>query len=223
MPDFDLDSFKKTWQEQEVTPKYEQSEILEMLNKKSRNNVKYILWISLLEFTIFLAISLYYFVVGNQEDSLINVLNNLGVNGTPELHAQYEQLYFVMKLVTLLVTGFFVLRFYRKYHQINIEESLKILIQKIIAFKKTVKAFIFINIVLLIVYILILCFFVFNTLYMQNITLNNTTLIGFCIGIVITVLLSIILVWAYYKLVYGIIIKRLDKYLSQLQEIEQGQ
>ena len=42
MPEFDLDSLKKTWQEQPVQPKYDDKEILQMLNRKSRNYIKYI-------------------------------------------------------------------------------------------------------------------------------------------------------------------------------------
>jgi hypothetical protein len=48
--DFDIDDLKKSWQEQKVTEVYETSEIEAMLNKKSRNYVKYIFWISLLNF-----------------------------------------------------------------------------------------------------------------------------------------------------------------------------
>ena len=40
MPDFDLDNLKKTWQEQKVQPKYDNTEIIQMLNKKSRNYVR---------------------------------------------------------------------------------------------------------------------------------------------------------------------------------------
>ncbi|MGZ5265037.1 MAG: beta-carotene 15,15'-monooxygenase, partial [Kaistella sp.] len=60
MPEFDLDNFKKTWQEQEVQPKYNSTEIEAMLNKSSRNYVKYILWISIAEFLIILGMNFYY-------------------------------------------------------------------------------------------------------------------------------------------------------------------
>lgn len=53
MPEFDLDNFKKTWQEQPVQEKYDNTEILQMLNKKSRNYVKYIFWISVVELLFF--------------------------------------------------------------------------------------------------------------------------------------------------------------------------
>ena len=41
--DFNIDDFKKSWQEQSVPEVYETSEIEAMLNKSSRNYVKYIL------------------------------------------------------------------------------------------------------------------------------------------------------------------------------------
>ena len=61
MPEFDLDSFKKTWQEQPVQKKYDDNEILKMLNRKSRNYVKYIFWISVAEFLLFSVMGIFYF------------------------------------------------------------------------------------------------------------------------------------------------------------------
>lgn len=37
--DFDIDSLKKTWQDQQISDGYDQNEIESMLNKKSRNYV----------------------------------------------------------------------------------------------------------------------------------------------------------------------------------------
>jgi hypothetical protein len=61
--DFDIDDLKKSWQEQKVPEVYETSEIEAMLNKKSRNYVKYIFWISLVEFLFCFAQHLYHFFV----------------------------------------------------------------------------------------------------------------------------------------------------------------
>ena len=86
MPEFDLDSFKKTWQEQEVKEKYDNQEIIQMLNRKSRNNVRYILWISLLEFLMFLGITLYYVFLGNEEANLLNILKSLKFKAVVKAH-----------------------------------------------------------------------------------------------------------------------------------------
>ena len=71
MPEFDLDSLKKTWQEQPVQEKYNDNEILTMLNRNSRNYMKYIFWISVAEFAIFSVFGLYYFIQGNENNSFL--------------------------------------------------------------------------------------------------------------------------------------------------------
>ncbi len=58
MADFDIDNFKKDWQAQDKKRLYNSSEILEILNHKSKNYVKYIFWISLAEFILFSGITL---------------------------------------------------------------------------------------------------------------------------------------------------------------------
>jgi hypothetical protein len=57
---------------------------------------------------------------------------------------------------------------------------------------------------------------------MQNIHLENPTIIGFYVGIIISLLWNCV-VLLYYRIVYGIIMRRLGKNLEQLQKIEQEQ
>ena len=80
MPEFDLDNFKETWQNQPVTPRYDSKEIESMLNKSSRNYVKYILWISLVEFALILGANLYYTYLGEDNTDLMSILGKLGIN-----------------------------------------------------------------------------------------------------------------------------------------------
>ena len=220
MPDFDIDSLKKTWQETAVKPKYDSSEILEMLNHKSRNYVKYIFWISVIEFLIFLGITAYYLIKGDEGSSFIRILEKVGVKRTFELEKDFEHLYFGLKMLSLFVTALFVVLFYKNYRKIHVESNLKKFILQIVRFRTTVNAFIFTNIALLAIFVSILTLFIFQTLSSQEIHLNNPTLIGFATGIVISLLLSIGLIWLYYRVVYGILVNRLGKNLKQLEEIE---
>ncbi|WP_294250304.1 beta-carotene 15,15'-monooxygenase [uncultured Chryseobacterium sp.] len=220
MPEFDLDSFKKTWQEQPVQQKYGSSEILQMLNRKSRNYVKYIFWISVAEFLCFTLIGLFYIIQGKEPNSFLNILEKLGVRQTREMETAFDAIYLILKIMSLSVTAYFVYRFYRNYKEIRIEENLKKFILKIIQFKKTVNAFILINIVLLVIFTSIFTVFVVYILNTQNIELTNTTLAGFITGIVISTVFTVVMVWLYYRVVYGIIIKKLDRNLTQLKEIE---
>ena len=222
MPEFDLDSFKETWQQQPVQPKYDTSEIESMLNKSSRNYVKYILWISLVEFILILGANLYYTFLGEDTTDLMSVLGKLGIDNSDQFQTTLTQLYLALKMVSLALTGIFVYLFYQNYRKINIEANLKKLILQIIKFKKTVQLFIVANIALVILFTLVLGIFTFSVLAQQNIELTNQTLIGFIAGLVLTMGISVVLIWIYYRLVYGFILRRLGKNLEQLQNIEEG-
>ncbi|MGL6129230.1 beta-carotene 15,15'-monooxygenase [Chryseobacterium artocarpi] len=219
MPEFDLDSFKKTWQEQPVQPKYDNLEILQMLNRKSRNYIKYIFWISVVEFLFFSVAGLFYFFQEEESDSFRKMLERLGAQEAPEVENNFGHAYLAIKILSLLITAYFVLKFYQNYRRIKIEENLKGLITRIINFKKTVNAFILISIVLLIAFMLVLTSFIFYTLNSQNIQPTSSNLTIFIVGIIVSTLLAISMIWVYYRLVYGSIIKKLDKNLKQLKEI----
>lgn len=222
MPEFDLDSFKETWQQQPVQPKYDTSEIELMLNKSSRNYVKYILWISLVEFVLILGANLYYTFLGEDTADLVSVLGKLGIDNSDQFQNTLTQLYLALKIVSLALTGIFVYLFYQNYRKINVEANLKKLILQIIKFKKTVQLFILANIVLVILFTLILGIFTFSVLAQQNIELTNPTIIGFVTGLLLTMGISVVLIWIYYRVVYGFILRRLGKNLEQLQNIEEG-
>ncbi len=222
MPEFNIDSFKKTWQEQEVQPKYNSSEIETMLNKSSRNYVKYILWISITEFLVILCMNGYYLFLGNDSGSFMNILEKLGVQNSFDLQADFSHLYLILKIISLLMTAFFVVKFYLNYKRIKIESNLKNLILQIIKFKKTVNLFILANILLIMLFTIVLGIFTFSVLSEQNINLNNSTLIVFCVGLIVMMVISVVLIWVYYRIVYGIILSRLSKNLEELQKIEKG-
>lgn len=223
MPEFDLDNFKKTWQEQDILPKYDSTEIEAMLNKSSKNYVKYILWISIAEFLVILCMNFYYAFLGNDRNSLMSILSRLGIKNTTSLEVNFTHLYFYLKLVSLLMTAFFVVKFFRNYRKINIESNLKKLILQIINFKKTVNFFILANILLIILFTVVLLVVTLTVLSQQNIHLNSPTLIIFLVGTIVMMGISVVLIWVYYRLVYGIILKRLGKNLEELQRIDEQQ
>jgi len=220
MPDFDLDSFKKTWQEQPVQPKYDSNEILQMLNRKSRNYVKYIFWISVVEFLFFSVLGLFYFFQDEESDSFRKILEKLGAQKAPEIETNFDHAYLSIKILSLMITAYFVLKFYQNYRKIKIEENLKGLIIRIIKFKKTVNAFILISIALLVAFTFVFTAFIFYALNSQNVRPDNSNLIIVIIGIIVSTVLCVLLIWLYYRLVYGIIIRKLDRNLKQLREID---
>lgn len=222
MPNFDIDELKKIWKEQEIKPKYGNADILEMLSSKSRNYVKYIFWISTAEFLFFLALTVFYIFRAEENSSFLNILEKLGLHRTPELEMDFAHLFFILKIISLAITAVFMAKFWLAYRKINVESNLKNLIRQIINFRRTVNLFIFANIFSLILFTGLLTVFVFLQLSSQQIHLQNNLLMGFIIGVVISTVLCVVLVWAYYRIVYGILTRKLTKNLKQLQEIEKN-
>ena len=221
MPEFDIDDFKKSWQEQNVKPQYDSSEIIEMLNKKSRNYVKYILWISIAEFLILLVANIFYLLQGSSQGSFERIIERIGIQETDLLTKNFETFYLVLKSTSLAITLFFVIRFYNNYRKIRIEQNLKVLILQIIKFKNTVNAFIVTNIALLVVFISAMIIYISFQLNDQSKPISQSAFIGFIIGSVVTLVFCTILFWIYYKVIYGLLMRRLGKNLKQLQEIDE--
>ena len=218
--DFNIDDFKKSWQEQSVPEVYETSEIEAMLNKSSRNYVKYILWISIAEFLFFAVLNIYSIFYSDQNSSFLHILKKMGAKVTFEIEKDFALLYFLLKILSLAITAVFVVLFYKNYKKINIENNLKNFIFRIIKFKKTVNLFILTNIIVLIFFAMILTVFSINILKFQEIQLQNSTLIGIIVGTFVSIIIGSLLILFYYRLVYGIIMRRLGNKLQQLQKIE---
>lgn len=221
MPEFDLDNLKKSWQEQDVQPKYDSQEILKMLNRKSRNYVKYIWWISLLEFIIILGFSAYYFLVGEDEKNFSHILERLGVEKTEQVAENLELVYRVVKILSIAIISVFVYKFYKSYKKISIESNLKKFITQIIKFKKTVNLFVLTNIFFLVVVTGVFILLIANAISQQNVEVSGNTIAGFFVGVLVALLFSVALIWLYYRLVYGIIVGKLTKNLNQLKKIEE--
>lgn len=220
MPDFDINFLKHQWQKQEMPEKYNSCEIREMLNKNSRNDVKYIFWISVAEFLFFILINIFYFFQAENTDSFINILKKLGIENTYNIRRNYTHLYFVMQILTFLVTLFFIIKFYINYKKINTEENLKQFILRIISFRKTVYYFIISNIILLKLFIIALVVFTFYVLKNQNITIDTEKITVLSFGFLISCAICLLIIWLYYRLFYGIFMKRLSKNLEQLKSID---
>lgn len=220
LDDFDIDNLKNAWQNQKVENAYEQSEIESMLNKKSKSYVKYILWISIAEFFIFGIINIIRFFSRSKESEFETILSKLNLQNEQEILISLDKYYFIIKLTSLIMTGFFVILFYKGYKKINIESNMKSFINQIFKFKKTVNAFITCNVVLLILFIASFSIYVSIVIEQQNQYINGSTMIGTLTGVVIALLITVVLILFYYKLVYGILLKRLSKTMTQLEQIE---
>ena len=202
----ELDLLKKDWKKQESSfQQIGEKEIYGMLHKRSSSIVKWILIISILEFLILRILDLSIF------------LDNDYSKRMKENHIyDFEKIVTIFNFVILLV---FIYFFYQNLKTINSSSSVKKLMQDIINTRKIVKYYVWYNLVLVgfTSAIVIYCQFMYD----KNINqLYDKYEMFFILGGFFFVLIILFLFWLFYKLLYGILLRRLQKNYDELKKID---
>ena len=202
----ELDLLKKDWKKQESSfQQIGEKEIYGMLHKRSSSIVKWILIISILEFLILRILDLSIF------------LDNDYSKRMKENHIyDFEKIVAIFNFVILLV---FIYFFYQNLKTINSSSSVKKLMQDIINTRKIVKYYVWYNLVLVgfTSAIVIYCQFMYD----KNINqLYDKYEMFFILGGFFFVLIILFLFWLFYKLLYGILLRRLQKNYNELKKID---
>ncbi len=212
----ELELLKKQWQsrEQEL-PKVSYSDIYKMLLKKSSSIVKWIFYISIGEILFWTLLA--FFV---PESSKL-------VNDEMGLHT----LFLVLNIFNYCVFAVFIYLFYKNYQKIEVTDTIKQLMNNILKTRKTVKYFVFYNVgfaLFLVVGINLYYYTQQDQLYniltenyagYSKIPHDTFTNIFFITQIIVGAILIGILI-LFYRLVYGILLKRLKRNYMELDRIE---
>ncbi|EAZ95182.1 hypothetical protein FBBAL38_09344 [Flavobacteria bacterium BAL38] len=202
----ELDILKKDWKKQESSfQQIGEKEIYGMLHKGSSSIVKWILIISILEFLILRILDLSIF------------LDNDYSKRMKENHIyDFEKIVTIFNFAILLV---FIYFFYQNLKTINSSSSVKKLMQDIINTRKIVKYYVWYNLVLVGFTSAIVIYFQF--MYDKNINqLYDKYEMFFILGGFLFVLTILFLFWLFYKLLYGILLRRLQKNYNELKKID---
>lgn len=213
----ELDLLKKAWQKDKH--KYEQvseNEIYKMLHKRSSSIVKWILIISIMEFVFWNIISLMYL-----GDSYIK--RKYG-------HDIYEyiiEINTIYNVISYLVVAYFIYLFYKNYKSISTTTSTKQLMSDILKTRKTVQYYVWFNILFFVFGTLTLLYVQFkydskSALLMQRIHDDDGYMV-ICksVAIILVVLMIMVfLIWLFYKLIYGILLRKLNKNYKELKNID---
>ncbi len=199
----ELELLKKEWKKQDETlPKLSKQEIYPMLLKKSSSIVKWIFIISMLEFLFWVVLT---FAFGGEDTKQFEEEHGLQTFDT------------ILPIIHIAALVFFVFWFYRNYKRIETTDSSKVLLENIIKTRKTVKYYIWFSMAFLAISSLIA--FVIS---MQNdpgdFADRSMTVLILQFGAVISVIL--LLMWGFYKMIYGILMRRLDRNYRELKKIE---
>lgn len=209
----ELEILKKAWKKDthsfvQVT----ETQIYDMIHKRSSSIVKLILIISILELLIWSAISIFYV-----DDNYVKTL---------ELY-HIDTLFKVIGIINYGVIFFFIYCFYKNFKAISSTETVRNLMKSIIKTRKTVQHYIWYNLGMFALIFLIVV--ISQLFYDPNLDqIIEQTKHSFpqsfwlIIGLTYLILFSIILglFWLFYRLIYGFLMKRLYRNYEELKKME---
>ncbi|WP_350287053.1 hypothetical protein [uncultured Croceitalea sp.] len=209
----ELELLKKDWQKQEETlPKLSYDDIYKMIWKKSSSIVKWIFYISIAEFVFWIAMTL---IPINSED----------ITGSGAQFVKISE--WVLEITAFIIIIYFIYQFYQNYQKISVTDSARDLMKKIIKTRKTVMRYVWFNLGLfaLTMVVVLLEVLIFNppTEVMEKISSADSTLIAWLLlGLFFAVAIVFfgLLLWLFYRLLYGILLKRLNENHRELKKLE---
>lgn len=210
----ELELLKKDWQKKaEHFPKLSYDDIYKMIWKKSSSIVKWIFYISIIEFVFWATINIAFTDAESWE-----MFKTLHV---------YEVTLGIM-IINYAVLLFFIFKFYWNYRKISFTDSSKKLMKAILTVKRTVTQYVWFNIGVFTVSLLIGLYGSLRygpdskkILTAANEAGNETLFWALTIGIALFVIgLLLTLIWFFYRLLYGILLKRLKKNYDDLLQLE---
>lgn len=209
--------YKQAWQNQpKDSQKISREEIFKMMQTRSSSIVKWIFIIGLLEF-ILLGFSFLLFDVNEEEKK---VLEQLKEYGFPNL----------ITFITIFYYGvilYFLFQFYSNYKKITTVDNTKKLMLNILKTRKTVKVYILFNLIIHAIFISLALTLVFLHGYNQaaandfSIHITSTNLVYIILTLVIISIISVFIIWFFYQLLYGILLKKLYKNYKELIKLEE--
>lgn len=202
----ELEILKRDWKKKENSfNQVSEKEIYGMLHKRSSSIVKWILIISILEFLFLRILDISTFFDEDYSNQM-----------------KLDHIYEFEKYVTLLnffVLSIFIYYFYKNFKSINNSSSVKKLMTDIINTRKTVKYYVWYNLILVGISSMFIIFSMFNYNKQINSFYLENKLFFIFIGLTIVVFI-IVIIWLFYKLIYGILLKRLLNNYKELEKMD---
>ncbi|KUO68273.1 MAG: hypothetical protein APF83_10095 [Lutibacter sp. BRH_c52] len=208
----ELEFLRKDWKKQGSDfPKLSYNEIYKMIHKKSSSIVKWIFIICIAEFLFWGLITL------SIPESTFAIYEKFNLN----------TFLFIAQGLHYMVVFFFIYLFYKNYKTISVVDNTGLLMKNILKTRKTVNYYVYYNIILYVLISIILNVVMFShpNILIENIMPKNAALdsdrfLGIMIVVQIVVLLAMCaIIWAYYRIIYGILLKKLNRNFKELKSM----
>ncbi len=209
----ELDILKKDWQSKEFDlPKVSYGDIYKMLLKKSSSIVKWIFVISVAELLFWISIQ---FI---NPESNVKIINEMGI----------KNILFYSNLIHFLIFGVFIYYFYKNFKSIQVTDNTKMLMKNILKTRRTVKYFVYYNVGIFILSSIIVDIFFYSRseqLYeimdfaSKGVPQENFASV-FVISQIIVGIIVLGLLVLFYWLIYGLLLRRLNRNYKELKKLD---
>lgn len=209
----ELELLKKDWKARAGDfPKLSYNEIYKLIHKKSSSLVRWIFIICIAEFLFWGIITVFI------PESAFSIYEKFNL----------KTFLNITQLFHYAVVIFFIYLFYKNYKAISVVDNTNLLMKNILKTRKTVNYYVYYNIILYILLNIVFNVVMFShpdilleNLMPENTKMDNerflTTLIFVQIA---TFFVMCGLLWVYYRVIYGILLKKLNRNYKELETLE---
>ena len=207
----ELDLLKSHWQKEDAKEtQLSSKQIYPMLLKKSSSIVKTLFYISIAELVFWIALNFLPLCSADYSQKMQTTFGN-------------GYVFWILTTFSFSIILIFIYLLFKSYKKISVTDSTKELMKSILKTRKIIKYYVIYNLAVIVIS--------FPTmLYLTLIhdpKLTNTisefssgqmaAFIGF---ILLVTLVFVIVIWLFYKLLYGILLKRLNRNYKELKKLE---
>lgn len=207
----ELDLLKKDWNKDTGDYKsYSDSDIYPMMHKKSSSIVKMLFYISIAELVFWILVSYVPYVFSESMRE--------------RLDSSYDNPIFVgLTIFGFLVIFLFVYLLYKSHKSISTTDNAKRLMESILKTRKVIKYYVIYNLAMIFISIPLSLYFEFNKnteFHDQVANFNNEQMVIMYTIVLLVTAVFLIVIWLFYKLLYGILLKRLNRNYDELKKLE---
>ena len=208
----ELELLKKDWEKKDPAhKKLSVEELYPILYKKSSSIVKTLFYISVGELIFWILVNtIPYFTSDSYQDRLNAVYTN-------------EYVFTGLTVISYIVILLFVYLLFKAHKSISVTDSAKNLMENILKTRKVIKYYVIYNLVMAFVSMVIGVYIgIFHDPEVSATVANfsNKQLFITYTFIVVATAVFVLIIWLFYKLLYGLLLKRLNRNYKELKKLE---
>ena len=200
-------SLKEKWANQKFDKQYTVEELNGFLQKKSKTSIKWIFYLSVAEFFLYIS---FPFIIPNYYESF-DYYKSLNL----------FEFSIATSIIGYIILVYYMLRFFKNYKRISVTDSVKGHLSTILNTRRAVNQYIYFNLGILLIFLIVVMFSAFKldenliSLQQEN---NSVIMIVFIIGLLVSLIIGVFGLLYYF--VYGRFLNPLKKNEKELMNID---